>query len=468
MAASSVESSVKDALNLLKKFDWIHSPQVIKIFDGTLQNIPSEWLPFLAELDTQELNNLPYLGESSSQVYPAWPTSLHEFLQLTSQLSLLRGQIDLQPTAIDANMARGMNQKKLHEVSYMASLVHNVMSEAGCDLIVDVGSGLGYLDHVLHQVHHHAVLGLEVNDSHVTRAETRAAAQGLQCGGVKSVKFNLTYDTACFQQFESLLSSTAWTLTCHCNTAYQADLSALNGPVVDTRRATLRSPRVCLIGLHCCGDLSPTMLALFHQVPSVRAVCCVSCCYHKMSCVSDELSSFPLSSSCKKIYDTLKTEGLSWHISPQTLRLGAQETRSRWRQQTEEDHFDHVRHVAYRGLLELAECGDPVMKRKLVRKCDFSSFNSFLHSYFSSTYFSEDEISRGKLSLNYLYTKHKDEFQLIEIFTALQTLVQPVIESLIYNDRLLWLMERGYTNVKVLPVFNEAVSPRNLAIAVIK
>ena len=79
---------------------------------------------------------------NSNLQYPAWPTSLHEFLQLTSQLSLLRGQIDLQPTAIDANMARGMNQKKLHEVSYMASLVHNVMSEAGCDLIVDVGSGL--------------------------------------------------------------------------------------------------------------------------------------------------------------------------------------------------------------------------------------------------------------------------------------------------------------------------------------
>ncbi|RUS71755.1 hypothetical protein EGW08_020486, partial [Elysia chlorotica] len=182
----------------------------------------------------------------------------------------------------------------------------------------------------------------------------------------------------------------------------------------------------------------------------------------------DEPLSFPLSSCGSKIYESLKTESLSWHISPQTLRLGAQETRSRWRQQTEEDHLDHSRHVAYRGLLELADCGDPLLKRKLVRKCDFSSFDTFLQSYFSTSHFSEEKISSGKLALTDLYTKYKDDFRLIEIFTALQTLVQPVIESLIYHDRLLWLREQGYSNVKIVPVFNEAVSPRNLAIVVIK
>ena len=42
------------------------------------------------------------------------------------------------------------------------------------------------------------------------------------------------------------------------------------------------SLRVCLIGLHCCGDLTPAMLRLYHRVSFLRAVCCVSCCYHKM------------------------------------------------------------------------------------------------------------------------------------------------------------------------------------------
>ena len=42
------------------------------------------------------------------------------------------------------------------------------------------------------------------------------------------------------------------------------------------------SLRVCLLGLHCCGDLTPAMLRLYRRVSFLRAVCCVSCCYHKM------------------------------------------------------------------------------------------------------------------------------------------------------------------------------------------
>ena len=42
------------------------------------------------------------------------------------------------------------------------------------------------------------------------------------------------------------------------------------------------SLRVCLIGLHCCGDLTPAMLRLYHRVSFLCAMCCVSCCYHKM------------------------------------------------------------------------------------------------------------------------------------------------------------------------------------------
>ena len=42
-------------------------------------------------------------------------------------------------------------------------------------------------------------------------------------------------------------------------------------------------PAVCLIGLHCCGDLSPVMLRYFTQLYCIKAVCFVSCCYHRMA-----------------------------------------------------------------------------------------------------------------------------------------------------------------------------------------
>ncbi|GFN86192.1 upf0431 protein c1orf66-like protein [Plakobranchus ocellatus] len=390
-----------DAFEFLKEFDWVHSTQVTHILDGTLHKIPCEWLPVLTNMSTDELNNFPFLGESSAYLYPLWPTSLHRFLDLAARLNIERGQAELKPATVDFRMARGMNPKKLHEVSYIATLIHDIMAETGCDTVVDVGSGLGYLDHVLHQVFGHTVVGLETSESHVSGAESRAANQGLQCEGIKTLRFNLVNDVVCFQQFDELLSTIVSASTCQCKNA-----------------------------------------------------------------IKDDCTSFPLSSYCKKQCHRL----MPWHILPQTLRLGAQETRSRWRMQSEEDHRNHIRHIAFRGLLELADCDDAAARRKLVRKCDFSSFKAFQDSYYSSSTFSASEISSGKSTLSYLYNEHKEDFSLIEIFTALQVVLQPVIECLIHHDRLLWLLEQGYSHskVKIIPVFDEAVSPRNLATVAIK
>lgn len=40
-----------------------------------------------------------------------------------------------------------------------------------------------------------------------------------------------------------------------------------------------------MVGLHCCGDLTPAILKLFaNQVhPSLSSLVVVGCCYHKMS-----------------------------------------------------------------------------------------------------------------------------------------------------------------------------------------
>lgn len=38
----------------------------------------------------------------------------------------------------------------------------------------------------------------------------------------------------------------------------------------------------CMIGLHCCGSLTPTMLKMFLSSDEFRAFVCVSCCYHAM------------------------------------------------------------------------------------------------------------------------------------------------------------------------------------------
>ena len=37
---------------------------------------------------------------------------------------------------------------------------------------------------------------------------------------------------------------------------------------------------VCMVGLHCCGSLTPTMMKAFLDTPEISSLVCVSCCYH--------------------------------------------------------------------------------------------------------------------------------------------------------------------------------------------
>ena len=63
---------------------------------------------------------------------------------------------------------------------------------------------------------------------------------------------------------------------------------------------------ICMVGLHCCGPLTPAMLDLFLQSPSLKLVVCVSCCYHSM----------PLNGKCNvlKMYcDNLNPQNFTMH-----------------------------------------------------------------------------------------------------------------------------------------------------------
>jgi hypothetical protein len=52
---------------------------------------------------------------------------------------------------------------------------------------------------------------------------------------------------------------------------------------VDTGDVDQYSHHCILIGLHCCGDLTPAMLKVYSDVEFLRGLCCVSCCYHRMT-----------------------------------------------------------------------------------------------------------------------------------------------------------------------------------------
>lgn len=61
------------------------------------------------------------------------------------------------------------------------------------------------------------------------------------------------------------------------------------------------------------------------------------------------------------------------------------------------------------------------------------------------------------------YKIRKNQFSQINIYQSLKLAMQPVLESLILFDRCAFLIENN-CKVDVIPIFDELISPRNVAI----
>ena len=74
------------------------------------------------------------------------------------------------------------------------------------------------------------------------------------------------------------------TLTCHCckDTIFGGKRKEVHTQKQGDSRSSKHQGQVCMVGLHCCGDLTPTMLKCFKDIDCIRSLCCVSCCYHRM------------------------------------------------------------------------------------------------------------------------------------------------------------------------------------------
>ena len=109
-----------------------------------------QWSRVFSLMMVPELNSLPFHNTSSTSLQELCcstplPDSLVTFLQKSSSFSHIRQQARErlpEPTLISKELCKGMSPKKQHEVEWMASLVHQVASQADCSVVVDVGSGL--------------------------------------------------------------------------------------------------------------------------------------------------------------------------------------------------------------------------------------------------------------------------------------------------------------------------------------
>ncbi|KAL5019616.1 hypothetical protein ScPMuIL_002508 [Solemya velum] len=581
-----MEIDFEHMLRFLVEYSWIYNFKVTDFISGQhWRSLPKEWVECLLALSVEELNELPF-GFSKDE----WPASLKTFVQQALTFGIGRTPAPRPGVEIPPQLCQGMSPKKQHEVSRMADYVHSAATEAGCDIIVDVGSGLGYLGQVLHSTYGHWILGLESKAGHTHGADSRNSVAVKN--GIKNITFELDQSEECRECFRKEVE-TAWfefhsggresqnknctpqkrigarrdadkvksvvgshsnnedctkVKTEHCNrkrgdvdctgsclnpvlrhfreekkdhdgscvtSHYEAEVAEeINDRLTDGTgqnsdpqpachvrdrldvslfeddvggRAEVGGqadfgvriqPRVCMIGLHCCGDLTPTMMEFFAELECVRVLCCVSCCFHRMELEEsgNNIKNFPMSTKVKSSVAQVGVDGSVFSLTKYGLRLAAQETRSRWRHQTESDHKFHERNVAYRGVLQLYLQSESIHSEKLVRKltrrADTVSFSSYVQTVLRNMKLQTDSevVLDGdtvRTKLHQLFDENQNSFQYIEPFTVLQVMLQPVLESLLYYDRQAWLQEQDI-RARVVPIFDEYISPRNLALTASK
>jgi len=165
-------------LEFIKDYTWLYSPKNIRFFvDNLWSSVPEEWHAPLLKL------TLPEFLDIYNAVKDDWPPSLKYFLRTCQELSMPREippQLKAQKACLldykeGEAFSSGMSLKKLHEVEILGELIYQWNQTNGVNTLIDIGAGKGYISQVLQYFYGMNVIGLEGNDSHAQRADTRSA-----------------------------------------------------------------------------------------------------------------------------------------------------------------------------------------------------------------------------------------------------------------------------------------------------
>ncbi|XP_055334561.1 probable methyltransferase-like protein 25 isoform X2 [Paramacrobiotus metropolitanus] len=461
------------AIDYIATWKWLHNFKLTRFYvDGIYKQLPETWYQSLNALTDEHLLLLLQCIEKRSRLrttFSMLPESLLDFLEDTNRLTMARNLSDavaelpsdlqtclgfsyeergesfmLQECQIPRNLTYGMSPKKYHEVSRMAVIVSQICRQQDIQYVVDLGAGMGYLDCVMCDVYGLNVIAVEC-DYIRTESATKRAIKHTRKRPMRGRLFHHT-------------------LKIESNEQCAADLQA----ILEQSGAD----RFCLVGLHCCGDFTPVFLDLFAKLPLARAMVCVGCCYHLMQYdqSGSHVQRCPLSSSARTIWnDVLKSNSML--VSVASLRLATQETRVRWLNELDAHAHCH----SFRALLEAAAEKGGFLIRKKRRHASTDEygidFDAFVRSVFKNYQIegcTDESGFVGLLSECYT-TFHEPYYRTLRIFRVLQGLIQGVLETFITIDRLLYIREDcDIDTCCVIPVFDEAQSPRNLSLVSVK
>jgi len=419
-----------EVVNFLDKYSWIYDFKVTNVLsENVIGNIPDVWRDFLRNLKIEEFNNI-FIHHRLNQEIPDEVVSFIGELRQFKSLPVFQKSISY--LSLPNIHKRGISLKKEHEIINFANFIEEKCKQNNICDIVDIGSGLGYLGEELSR-RGFSVTAIEGSVSHSERAKYRKENN----------------DSHCFSTHQLIVEN---------------ETNSID------KLTSLIPDQSCLVGLHCCGDLTPDLLNIFLKLPGFFTVILVSCCYHKMSAVDEKYQNFPISSNLKLHVNNLEKSQI---FNRFMLRLGAQETLMRWLKMNEEDHSNHKNHMAVRAVIEKVSKDNSLeirkKKSKHLVKVDIGSLPSCEKDIAACFNINESFSAQIMKQVSSCIELNQNNFHLFEILTGLQFILQSIIEHMIHFDRILYLQEKSVVKeCDLYQIFDEVISPRNKVIYAVK
>ncbi|RZC66024.1 hypothetical protein C5167_009719, partial [Papaver somniferum] len=521
--------------DFLKPYKPLLTSHVVNFFTDKLwESVDEQWIDCLRHEPISNLLQIP-----SGVIQDYWPCSLNEFVLTLGSLVFPREPADLQ------------------RVEVLAAVITSITKSAGAKIVIDVGSGQGYLAQVLSFQYQLSVVAIDASSHHGTVTSARAKRikkhyvakmRGLQSG---NQHLNEPQTVTCCVLSSDSLKTLSRTLSC--TSTDPSDRICLDGHSIQgvgedfgEQQSMSNNPKkessLVLAGLHACGDLSVSMLRTFVESEEVKAIVSVGCCYNLLTEEDHPENTsppcgFPLSNGVS----------LSGLFLGRNARDLACQSAERWRSLTEVAALQNFELHAFRAAFQMVLCkyypkvlhttpaigrqGKALRRQQLMKSLqirqqvkdstpcipvDASIENHNTRScatlktgdigkYWNHTF--NESPRAGKTfspttgvdmssitkcpdveytlfekycnsGLERLGLQPLEEIDLFEIwmeakpfaelvgpYWSLRAALGPVVETLLLLDRLLFLQECGDSvEAIMLPLFDPALSPRNVAI----
>lgn len=397
--------SLRTCVDFLRTFEPVIDCHVVEFFTGRLfSHVPQELVEKCRNLTDENFQEF-------KDTFSLRELTLDSFPEL--QVVQLPGQLDQLYTD-------HMNPKKIHEVAIMAKHINDSLDKSQERVIIDAGSGLGYLSSWLAFNYNFKVLGIDSRPLNSESAEKRLLKFAKKVKHLRMKSANHKIHTEFIDEHTNFRS-----------------LAMKNFP-------DSTDPELTLTGLHTCGALSNNCLRIFRNVAGIKNLFNIGCCYNLL-----ETTDFPMSEYAA---------GLDFSLSRNARMLAAY---SADRVFSNPD-LSNVMKIFYRALFErlLGETHPEVKITNLgpIKATSFEEYVERVQQLRPELF--QERIIDGSVAAAY-FKEHEGQWKEMLVFYLFRMSFAPVIEAVILLDKVMYLLEDEVVEeVNLIKLFDPVVSPR--------